>query len=339
MNLLIVNFHYVHPRMSDPYPAVFPTPPDELRAQLVEMGKSFQFVSGADLSRALAKNEKLPERCCLITFDDGLACQFEQALPVLDELKIPAIFFVSCLPLISGKALLVHKNHYVRRQASPGYLLQGLKGFAAEKGIALPPIDAEEIAKARLTYRYDSEDSALLKWLLNFCLNSDQQAAFIDREFQNFYGNERNWARDFYMTEKQIQNLASRRYLGSHCLSHRPLAKLPEADALQEMQSNQEELEKICGPQIDRWVSYPFGGVEAVTKRESLLASQLGIELGFTMERAINRSLAEPLLLARIDTNDAPGGSRPVLKVEADKLRAEAGMSLARSRYLTEKAN
>jgi hypothetical protein len=38
-------------------------------------------------------------------------------------------------------------------------------------------------------------------------------------------------------------------------------------------------------------------------------AGAAGFEVGFTMEPAYNRSLEQPLLLGRIDVNDAPGGS------------------------------
>jgi hypothetical protein len=54
------------------------------------------------------------------------------------------------------------------------------------------------------------------------------------------------------------------------------------------------------------------------------------------MERAFNRTLDEPLLLARVDTNDAPGGKRPLIEVEGERVAARDGMSAARARYLQE---
>ena len=92
--LLAVNFHYIdrvdrleggHPY---PYPAIFPTAPEQLASQLEAIGARFDFVSGAQIVDAL-DGKPFPERACLITFDDGLRSQFENALPVLDRLGVP----------------------------------------------------------------------------------------------------------------------------------------------------------------------------------------------------------------------------------------------------------
>ena len=38
--------------------------------------------------------------------------------------------------------------------------------------------------------------------------------------------------------------------------------------------------------------------------------------MGFTVERAVNLSFSQPLLLARFDTNDAPAGRSPLLNID-----------------------
>ena len=55
------------------------------------------------------------------------------------------------------------------------------------------------------------------------------------------------------------------------------------------------------------------------------------------MERALNRSLEEPLLLGRLDANDAPGGKRPRLRLVGGELVTD-GVSAARGRYFEEHA-
>ena len=62
-------------------------------------------------------------------------------------------------------------------------------------------------------------------------------------------------------------------------------------------------------------VSYPYGGPRAVSPDVVAAAQAAGLRLGFTMERAFNRSLDAPLLLARVDTNDAPGGKSPQIEI------------------------
>jgi hypothetical protein len=74
-------------------------------------------------------------------------------------------------------------------------------------------------------------------------------------------------------------------------------------------------------------ISYPYGSAAAVDRPVAEAAGRLGYRVGLTMERAYNRSLLEPLLLARVDTNDAPGGKQ-----------AGAGVAPARTRYFDEAA-
>jgi len=107
VNLLAVNFHYIEEGLSHPYPAVYPVEPDRLEAQLVELGAWFDFVSGEQLLAAL-EGESLPRRACVITFDDGLRSQYENALPILNRLGVPALFFVPCRPQQEGRALNVY---------------------------------------------------------------------------------------------------------------------------------------------------------------------------------------------------------------------------------------
>ena len=48
-------------------------------------------------------------------------------------------------------------------------------------------------------------------------------------------------------------------------------------------------------------------------------AADSGHSVWFTIERAINLPFSQPLLLARLDTNDAPGGKIPLLNIDKKK--------------------
>jgi len=74
--LLAVNFHYIQPEGRYPYPGIYPTPADQLETQLIEPGRNFELISGEDLVRAVNEGRGLPERSCLISFDDALKEQF-----------------------------------------------------------------------------------------------------------------------------------------------------------------------------------------------------------------------------------------------------------------------
>jgi peptidoglycan/xylan/chitin deacetylase (PgdA/CDA1 family) len=66
-------------------------------------------------ARCLLSSAPLPERACLITFDDGFRGTFENALPILERLRLPSVVFLnmgnigSGEPLLSAKACFLHR--------------------------------------------------------------------------------------------------------------------------------------------------------------------------------------------------------------------------------------
>lgn len=117
--LLAVNFHYIREHFNAPFPAIYGKTPTELRKQLEILSKLGKSISPKDIEEHIAKNDKLPENSIIITFDDGLREQFELAKPILDEMGIPAIFFINTKIFDEPKLLNVHKAHIVMSLLSP----------------------------------------------------------------------------------------------------------------------------------------------------------------------------------------------------------------------------
>ena len=69
--------------------------------------------------------------------------------------------------------------------------------------------------------------------------------------------------------------------LGAHTVSHRALARLPEAEAATEMALSADYVADITG-QRPMAIAYPYGTAEAVSSRESGLAAELGFSVGVT---------------------------------------------------------
>jgi hypothetical protein len=69
--LVAVNFHYVRPTFSGPYPGIHGVTPGALEAQLRVLGALGEFVSGEEIRPAVEDRAALPERALLVTFDDG----------------------------------------------------------------------------------------------------------------------------------------------------------------------------------------------------------------------------------------------------------------------------
>lgn len=335
MKLLAVNFHYIREPGSDPFPAVFPVPARQLEAQLLELGRYFSFVSGEQVLEASELGKPLPRHACLITFDDGLRCQYENALPILDRLAVPALFFVCGRPLTDGTALHVHRIQFVRSRLAPRVLAAELESLVQGDGASATDL-AHCAEVARQTYRYDTPEDALVKWQLNFGLGPAQAEGFVGRLFRQIVRDEAAWCEETYMSRGQVRELAQRQSLGNHSFDHLPLSRLRDDEMRWQLLRNQRLLEALGGGAAVRFVSYPYGGENAVGRREADWCHQIGARIGFTMERCFNATLGDPLLLARVDTNDAPGGRRPLLSFAEGRPESGGALPGGRSRHLSE---
>ena len=313
MILLAVGYHYISAGAQEGR-AIFPVSTRALAAQLELLGRTYEFVSRDELVAAVAGEGALPERGCVVTFDDGLRCQFELALPVLDLLGVPAIFFVSGKPLAEGRALTVHKIHALRERLEDRRLLERLEVSA----------DAVDPALAEAHYRYDTPEAARVKYLLNMALQPAERDEAVDALFATEFPDEAAFCRALYMGPEEIAAL--RGSLGAHSYGHEPLTMLAPPDLDRDLDRLGLLLEGAAGEPI-RTFSYPHGTRGTVDLQVARALEAKGFAAAFTMERALNRTLEEPLLLGRLDANDAPGGKRPLDAVPQ-----------ARSRYFDEGA-
>lgn len=329
MIFLAVNFHYVAERAPEAPRAIFPVTTAALAEQIATLTSAFEPVSRDQLVAAVTGGPPLPERACMFTFDDGLRQQYDLALPVFEAAGCPVVFFVPGRPLAEGRVLNVHRIHRLREELGDDRLLALIAPHL--DGGALDAVDGPAAAGM---YRYDTPEAARVKYLLNVVLAPERSEEIVAAAFRESFGDEAGFAADLYIGPDEVAELERRGLLGAHAFSHVPLARLDGRAQQHELESTLNVLERAAGrrPPI---VSYPFGGVDAVDRSVGRRAAAAGFAAGFTMERSFNRSLEQPLLLARVDCVDAPGGRRPLFPLDAP-LGPDAELAPARSRYFAE---
>lgn len=303
-----VGYHYVRPDFSQAYPAFFGLTPDAFREQLRSLARLAEFIGPEDLRCALRGETPLPERAWLVTFDDGLREQYEWALPVLDELGIPAIFFANTQPLAEQRPLLVHMTHLLRSRVSSDDLMMAIEAACHEQGIDLVQVD-DAVASGH--YAYDTVEAARVKYLLNFGLSEHARQQVVDWCFDHCLELDRSQACvDLYMSHDQMRDLAKRGWLGSHTHSHRPLGLMTVEDAERDIRVSLDLLADWTGCSIDS-IGYPYGSLAACPPWLNDIGLKLGLAMGFTMERAGIDAATSSLLMPRCAPNDLPGGSAP----------------------------
>lgn len=301
--LTVCNFHYIRTDFTAPFPSIFGVTPAVFENQLSELAKLGKFINQYRLINDIDFILSSSENFFLVTFDDGLKEQFLLAKPILDRHNIQAIYFINSINFIEKEVSLVHKIHLLRSQISSTDLINSIKNKFSPDSINLT---AEEKHKAQVHYNYDDFESACLKYLLNFKLNTEKTEAVINSLFdENFNSNE--IVEELYMAENQLFELSKLNMLGSHTHSHYALGLLSHDEIVSEIATTKKFIDNF-GHGFQHSISYPYGSLEACQSPVSQIAGNLGHKVGFSMERGINDAKANKLLLKRFDCNDLPGG-------------------------------
>jgi peptidoglycan/xylan/chitin deacetylase (PgdA/CDA1 family) len=332
---LVVNYHYFGETRYR-HPGIHPTTPKTFESQVETLGQHFEFVSGRDVLAALDGTKSLPRRACLLTFDDGLRCQYEHAVPVLERFGIEGIFFLPGRPFAEGIPLTLHRWHWLRSETAPIDLYGSVAESLDELGLAdrLSAVEAMEVTEK---FFWDDLETRKLKYLFNVLLNDEEQGRLVDQLLVRHVEQDRGYFERLYLTSAQVVELDRRHALGAHGYSHAALARMTASAIESDILRNLSVLEKLAGRRPVT-ISYPHGFAETVSPMVFDVAERCGLRFGFTLERSFNLSLRSPLALARVDTNDAPGGKRPVIFPRADNgvIKVRAPMTVGRTRFIRE---
>lgn len=269
--LVVFNYHRLR-RDPSPGGAEERTPFDETtfgptRAQFFEhvewLKRHATILSEEELCEHLAARGRPPRHAAMITFDDGYRDNHDLALPVLRDLGVPAIFFVT-----SG---FVEERRVgwwdliaflLRRSPRPSIAFEGQTfdlrgGFDAAAGFFTRKMKLEPAGAT----------ADLLERLARAC-----EVALPDREFQ---GRE-------MMTWDQLREAARQGIaIGSHTHTHRVLATLERVAVVEELVRSRALLEERLGRPV-RSISYPVGEYRHLPADIGALARHAGYELGFS---------------------------------------------------------
>jgi hypothetical protein len=194
---------------------------------------------------------------------------------------------------------LVHKVHIVRSEFSSKELLNNLLIDEYKN------LTKHEKQLAKENYIYDDNDSAILKYILNFKLTISKQESIISPLFSSIK-DEKEVCDELYFSEEELDTLFKQDYLGSHSHRHIPLGLHSKEEIQKDINNSQFFFKERFGREAYS-ISYPYGSFEASIGL-SRIASENNFKLGFTMERSGNYNLKQnPFMIARFDCNDLKG--------------------------------
>jgi peptidoglycan/xylan/chitin deacetylase (PgdA/CDA1 family) len=296
-NYIIVNYHYVE----DPRPdqrGITPCSVADFERQIEFLANQYQIVSVAEVFEAAKKNAA--GKFCVLTFDDGLKDQLENAVPILKKRRLPAAFFI-ITSVFSGRLPTAHKIHQLLSRVSAAEIIDKFNGFMAE---FYPDLRQNYFIPKdrRLTQKRLHEDPANANFKeVMIMLPEDIKGRFLRFSFKRFGLNEKNISRQLFMDQKEIRDLrAQDMTIGSHSHNHYAFNVVNEEVLSEDIRLSREILSDILGtpPAI---MSYPHGRSNETAVK---ILQREGFQYAVTIERRGVAAQDNPFFLPRYDTGD-----------------------------------
>jgi peptidoglycan/xylan/chitin deacetylase (PgdA/CDA1 family) len=236
---------------------------------------------------------RLPRRALLITFDDGFRSVVDVALPVLERLGLPSVFFVSAAYLDPATIPL---DNLLCALAARGELAAA----SAAIGVGRADTVADVLAHVR-TLPY-------------------ARRAVLGDELAERHGLDRAALRagsGLFLDRHELAALPARRCeIGNHTRSHVFCRAIADADAAEaELVSHRRQLEAWAGSPV-RSFSYPYGSREDATPFVERMLADSGHAASFLVEARPNRPGAGQRPWNRVSLDGRPAWRvRPELEV------------------------
>lgn len=221
---------------------------EAFRRQMQHLRRHFTPMRFEDVIDCLDRGRALPRDAVLVTFDDGYDDNYRVAFPILRDLDMSAMFFVSTGHIDSGQPYAYDWLVHMLCSTPSGGLLAPELGLDWTLGAGLEQRRAQA---AELLDRLKA-------------LDDDGQEALIARLEREWDMPRRQGHADCRpMTWDQLRQMRrAGMEVGSHGVGHRMLAKLPRERMLAEVGDSKAALERELGAPVSV-LSYPVGGADA----------------------------------------------------------------------------
>ncbi len=294
---LVVTYHYVRPTNSEGGGGgVTGISPEEFARQLGAIARSHRLVGVDEFVRAAEAREPSDTPLALITFDDAVKDQYTHALPVLERLNVPAVFFAPMRP--------VDPAHHPLDAWTPQHLVHALAErmtwktleAAVRREVGEVPIDEPRM---HALYHYEVPEKRWLKFALAFALPPERAAAVLHGINR---AGPRIGADEWFMSRDELVDLQARGHaIGAHGYDHLPYSSLTPLEQAWDMARAAQLMSRLLGdrpptPPTPRAAAYPFGRHDATTRE---LIRVFGYTHAFTTEERVDCKFLDDALAAR----------------------------------------
>ena len=255
----------------------------DFRDQMAAVKKDFVPMRFDQVIDCLDRGEPLPPRATLITFDDGYDDNYRIAFPILQELGMSAMFFVSTGHIDSGAPYAYDwAVHMICRTPADRLLLP-------EAGIdwPLPPTIA---GRRQVASRFLSRLKEFPAVVQEHLVATMEQDWSLPRA-PHMHCQPMSWAQ---LREMQAGGME----VGSHGVHHRMLAKMPHELMIQEINESKAMLDRNLNLPA-QVLSYPVGGFDAFDEVVVQAARSAGFRLACSYVSGTSRLQSDTMYSLR----------------------------------------
>jgi peptidoglycan/xylan/chitin deacetylase (PgdA/CDA1 family) len=242
---VILLYHRVTTLESDPQ--LLSVQPHNFFEQVSLLKKEYTLLGVEDFADLIVNRKKLPANAVLITFDDGYADNYVEALPILESLSAQALFYIATENIDTDRELWWDELERILFNAD--FHLHKIQVTNGDDKITLQSATAEDRLQS---YQFLHR---LLKYSLpdkreNMMAALRKQAGLSDQ----------GRASHRIMNKHEIRELARSvaAIVGTHTHRHPALSVLTYAQQMDEIEKSKTILKEITGGTIDHF-SYPYG--------------------------------------------------------------------------------
>lgn len=312
-DLTIIMYHYVRDLKNSRFPEIKGLDVCFFKEQLAYLEKHYHFVTAEQVIAAFKKEEKLPPKAVLLTFDDAYIDHFTNVFPILEHHKIQGCFYPPVKAITEHSVLDVNKIHFILA-ATPkdrinnliNKIKQLLFQYREEYNLQTYEYYFEKLAVAN---RFDSKEIIFIKRLLQVELPEKLRNIINSRLFTEAVKmEEESFSRELYMNKDQMRCMVDcGMHVGSHGYDHYWLGSLKKEKQEDEIQKSMDFIQEIGG-NLNNWtICYPYGNynedtIEILKKKHCQFGLTTRVDLASTDSEEEDAVFKLP----RLDTNDFP---------------------------------
>ena len=242
---LVLLYHRVTRLDSDPQ--LLAVSPENFYEQVNYLKSNCALLQIEEFYDLLSRRKKFPRRAVILTFDDGYADNFLEALPILQSLHSQALFYITTSNLDTDRELWWDELEriFLGKHSLPPFIEIEHKDGHIQ-------LDTRTHGGRTDTYKF-------LHPLLRFAAPAERNLILEHlRAMTGLSASGRPSHRMLTNNELQQLSRSAEAVIGAHTHHHPSLAVLPYKEQLEEMKISKDILEKITGATMQHF-SYPYG--------------------------------------------------------------------------------